>query len=981
MIGRTVSHYRVVEKLGGGSMGVVYLAEDTRLGRNAALKFLPPDLTRDPESRERFKREARAASALDHAAICTIYDVDETSDGQLFIAMAAYDGLTLKALLAQGPLPVDEATDIARQIAAGLARAHEQAIVHRDIKPANLMVTRHGEVKILDFGVAKLAGEAGMTRTGASVGTLAYMAPEQADGDEVGPATDLWALGVVLYEMISGRAPFSRSDERATLTAILALDPAPLRSEGLDVPEPLTTLVEELLRKDPAQRPASASEVMDRLEAVSAPTVVESSRGRLPALISALASLTILAVVVFAVLIPRLRGDGGASLIPGVERLAGEGRYAQAYELALEAEERFGADSLGSLMAEVADVLFIETEPSGAEVTIRRFDPDAELTPQAIGSTPIQGLRVARGDYLLRVELAGHRSMSRPASSAWLRHAHGFGADPAIRLQLTLRRLDVDPVDMVFVPAGRYELSSFGLPVGLTADLVDFYIDDFEVTNSAFREFVASGAYSRPELWSEPFEVDGAPVPWPDGVSRFVDRTGLPGPRGWRSGRFPEGEDRHPVSGVTWYEAAAYCAWAGKRLPTAYEWEKTARNGVTATSEIMMPWGFVGARSPVQSRANFSGSGTASVDSYPFGLSPYGAHGMAGNVREWIENESEGERFYAGGSWEDPHYVFGNFGHVEPFAASPATGLRCAVTRREYEDGSFGSVEGQGGGEMDLRQVTPDYEPVERAVFSSLLSHYRYDPRPLEAVETAVLETDDWTRYRLEFDGPNEERVLAYLYLPHQVEPPYQTLVYVPGGTVWVNETMWREVERFMPAHIRAGRAVFAVVMKGLVERGRGAGYAAPPTESVAHRDEIVEQGIEFRIGLDYLESRSDIDMERLAYFAVSRGAASRLPFAGIDDRFSAFVLVGGGIDERFLPTLPEVDPVNFAPHLLGPTLLVNGRQDEEHLWLSRGLPLWNLLSEPKTLELVDGAGHIVPEEVRIPAINGWLDGVFGPTR
>lgn len=291
------------------------------------------------------------------------------------------------------------------------------------------------------------------------------------------------------------------------------------------------------------------------------------------------------------------------------------------------------------------------------------------------------------------------------------------------------------------------------------------------------------------------------------------------------------------------------------------------------------------------------------------------------------------------------------------------------------------SVDGQGGGELDLRQVTPDYEPVEQAVFSSLLSHYRYDPRPVEAVETAVLETDDWTRYRIEFDGPNDERILAYLYLPNHVDPPYQTLAFVPGGTVWVNATMWANIESLMPSHIRAGRAVFGVVMKGLVERGRGVDWVPPPTESVAHRDEIVEQGIEFRIGLDYLESRPDIDMERLSYFAISRGAASRLPFAGVDDRLRAFVLVGGGIDERFLPTLPEVNPVNFAPYLPGPTLLVNGRQDEEHPWLSRGLPLWSLLQEPKTLELVDGAGHIVPEEVRIPVINAWLDSLFGPTR
>lgn len=216
MIGETVSHYRIVGELGSGAMGVVYRAEDMRLGREVALKFLPSELTRDADARERFKLEARAASGLDHTNICTIYDVDETDDGRMFIAMALYGGETLKARLARGPLSVDEAIDIAAQVAAGLERAHSQGIVHRDIKPANLMVTEHGEVKILDFGVAKLAGEAGLTRTGTTVGTPSYMAPEQVEGGAIGPATDLWALGALVYQMLTGQPPFVRPSDRAT---------------------------------------------------------------------------------------------------------------------------------------------------------------------------------------------------------------------------------------------------------------------------------------------------------------------------------------------------------------------------------------------------------------------------------------------------------------------------------------------------------------------------------------------------------------------------------------------------------------------------------------------------------------------------------------------------------------------------------------------------------------------------------------------
>ncbi|MDX1579842.1 MAG: serine/threonine-protein kinase, partial [Gemmatimonadota bacterium] len=271
MIGETISHYRVVERLGGGGMGVVYRAEDTRLGRDVALKFLPPELTRDEAARERFTLEARAASALDHASICTIHDIDETADGQLFIAMAFYAGETLKARLARGPLEPGKAIDIARQIAAGLERAHESGIVHRDIKPANLMLTERGEVKILDFGIAKLAGEASLTRTGTTLGTLAYMAPEQVEGGEISPATDLWGLGAVLYEMLTGMEPFPGKRESERVASILAVDPEPPRARREGIPEALEALVLDLLRKDPGERPADAGEVVARLEALAHP--------------------------------------------------------------------------------------------------------------------------------------------------------------------------------------------------------------------------------------------------------------------------------------------------------------------------------------------------------------------------------------------------------------------------------------------------------------------------------------------------------------------------------------------------------------------------------------------------------------------------------------------------------------------------------------------------------------------------------------
>ncbi|HWM91181.1 MAG TPA: LpqB family beta-propeller domain-containing protein [Thermoanaerobaculia bacterium] len=264
VVPREVGPYRVGEILGGGGMGIVHRAEDTRLGRTVALKFLPPELTRDPVAKARFLQEARTASALDHPNLCTVYDVGETETHQLYLAMPCYDGETLKRKVERGPLPVAEAVDYALQIAKGLAKAHRQGIVHRDVKPANLMVTSDGVVKILDFGIAKLAGEAGLTRTGGTVGTPAYMSPEQMKGEGVDGRSDLWSLGVVLYEMVTGRRPFLGDHESALQHAIQTGEPEPLAKLRPDAPPEVERIVRLLLAKDPARRyPTADAAVAD----------------------------------------------------------------------------------------------------------------------------------------------------------------------------------------------------------------------------------------------------------------------------------------------------------------------------------------------------------------------------------------------------------------------------------------------------------------------------------------------------------------------------------------------------------------------------------------------------------------------------------------------------------------------------------------------------------------------------------------------
>ncbi|MFQ5651044.1 MAG: protein kinase [bacterium] len=253
MIGETIAHYKILEKLGEGGMGIVYKAEDTRLERTVALKFLPARLTRDEGARRRFISEARAASALEHPVICNIHSIEETETGETFICMAHCEGLTLKERIKNGPLPVAEAVDIAIQIAQGLGTTHDQGIVHRDIKPANIIVANTGAVKIVDFGLAKLMGQQ-LTKPGATMGTTAYLCFEQAQGKAAGPHSDIWSLGVVLYEMVTGQLPFKGEHEQVVLYSILNEQPEPLATLRPEAPAELQQIVNRCLTKEASRR-------------------------------------------------------------------------------------------------------------------------------------------------------------------------------------------------------------------------------------------------------------------------------------------------------------------------------------------------------------------------------------------------------------------------------------------------------------------------------------------------------------------------------------------------------------------------------------------------------------------------------------------------------------------------------------------------------------------------------------------------------
>jgi serine/threonine protein kinase/Tfp pilus assembly protein PilF len=318
MIGRHILHYRILEELGRGGMGVVYRAEDLELERSVAIKFLPASVAGNTEERERFKREAKAAAALNHANICTIHAIEE-AEGETFIVMEHVEGQELKDRLRTGPLGLEEALAIAGQLARGLAAAHARGIVHRDIKSANIMLSSGGQVKIMDFGLAKVRGSSQVTKVGTTVGTAAYMSPEQARGEEVDQRSDLWSLGVVLYEMLTGRLPFQNDYDQAVIYAILNQEPESLRALRPELPDRLEQIVTRAMAKDPAARFQTAGELVAALQhqepgassrRESSLTPEPSSRRRKPLVgVAAGAAVIVAAILTVVFIVPHSNGQ------------------------------------------------------------------------------------------------------------------------------------------------------------------------------------------------------------------------------------------------------------------------------------------------------------------------------------------------------------------------------------------------------------------------------------------------------------------------------------------------------------------------------------------------------------------------------------------------------------------------------------------------------------------------------------------------
>ena len=951
----SIDRYQILEKLGEGGMGVLYRARDTRLARTVALKLLREDALQDPDRRARFVREARAASALNHPNIVTVYDIDKTADGSACIAMEYVEGRSLDRRLAEGPLPLDEALGYALEVARALAAAHAAGIVHRDVKPANVMLTSSGQVKVLDFGLAKLSPGAGSlvsgtaatlareaeTRTGVVMGTPAYASPEQARGEHVDARSDVFSFGVMLYEMLAGRRPFQGESVAALVSSILRDDPPPLATLRPGIPSDVAALTTRCLLRDPAARYASADELLQALLACQGRrSATPASRGVRVALVAL--GITVLALV--ALLFARATGRSARErtarreTLPEIERLAQSDRAYAAFALAKQAAPLLEGDpAFDRIWQEISLLVDIRARPAGAQVAVKPY-----LEPQAawevLGQAPLEKVRLPFAYLRWRAERPGYE----PFEGAFL---------SSIQPELVLMPAGSVPKGMVRVPGGPFHYRNTK-----TVSLDDFFLDRFEVTNRQYKEFVDQGGYREEHFWKQPFLREGRTLSWREAMTLLLDTTGRPGPAGWELGGFAEGEGDLPVSGVSWYEAAAFAEFTGKSLPGFHHWYRAAELGIV--SDILL-------------LSNFSGRGPAPVGSHQ-GIGPFGTYDQAGNVREWAANAARDERrFTLGGAWNDPTYLYSGPEVARPWDRLPTVGFRCAKYSAPPAADALGPVE--------YATFTRDYareKPVGDVVFAAYRSLYAYDHSPLQA---RVLKADDsspyWRKETVSFAaGYGDELVTAQLYLPKPGKPPFQVVVYFPPSSALLWRSMDGMSEREFSFLVRSGRAVLFPMYKGTFERRIPASQEGPNVE----RDMTIQWSKDLGRSLDYLETRTDVRADRVGYLGLSMGAYAGLLCTPLEPRIAAVVLLSGGL--RTAEELAEVDPLNFAPRVTAPVLLVGGRDDFRNPLELSQKPLMRLLGSKEKRHYIFEGGHVPPRQQELMReVLEWFDKHLGP--
>jgi len=992
MIGKILAHYEILEKIGAGGMGEVYRARDTKLNRDVAVKILPAEMAQSPERRARFKREASVIATLKHPNIVTIYSVEEAvekGNGIHFITMELVEGQTLAETIPATGLTLEKFLDVAIPLADALANAHGQGIVHRDLKPANIMFDAEGRVKILDFGLAKLAEEVsddgatvtsdGRTMAGQMLGTLAYMSPEQAEGANIDHRSDIFSLGIVLYQMATGTQPFQGPTFVSTLSAILKDTPPPIVDRNQALPGALGDIIERCLAKEPADRYQSAADLRDSLKEIQLTAISGISTTAPASLGSTLRRPRVLVPLAVTVLI--VAGVGGwwaqraqkvrwarEEALPAIEEIldrnasdssVGNG---EAWQLDRQASRYIPDDpQWARLRGRYSQPLTVHSDPPGARVFAKPYS-SIDVPWDDLGTTPIDTLPYIAGIISLKLEMEGYRETKDIIWNRWFQtDEQGY----------VLKEEGSLPEEMVWVSGTGQQLYIGAAPAGIhlpgiehlaPRQLGDYLIDRFEVTNRQFQDFVDAGGYTDPKFWKEPFRDGDRVLDWNEAMDRFGDRTGRTGPAVWEVGSFPEGKGDFPVSGISWFEAMAYAEFAGKSLPTIYHWDRVA---LTWASSEIVPF------------SNLS-SNLAGTEVQPTGgtraRNRYGAYDLGGNVREWCINpDNRSGRFILGGGWNDPAYAFNDAFAQSPWDRSETNGVRCIkYVETSVRDEILADVI-----ELPFRDFANEPR-VSEETFGLYLNQFRYDPTPLNAVMEDTHEEEFYIREKIVFDAAyGGESMMAYLFLPKNADPPYQTVVYFPGSGSIHSRSSENLYIRRTDYVVKSGRALLWPVYKSTYERGDGL-VSDYPDETNNWKEHIIMWGKDLKRSIDYLETREDIDTDRLAFMGISWGAAMGPIMMAIEPRFKAGVVVVAGLN--FQKALPEVDELHYLHRVKIPVLMLNGKYDFFFPYETSQVPYFELMGTPdedKRL-VVHEAGHSFPRTELVKETLEWLDRYLG---
>jgi serine/threonine protein kinase/dienelactone hydrolase len=940
-VGSLIGHYRVDGLIASGGMGVVCRGTDVKLERPVAIKFLSEQLL-DENARRRFQQEARMASTLNHPHIVTVYDAGDL-DGRQYLVTELVDGGTLLDWRSSSSSHGwRQCVELLIGVADGLAAAHDANILHRDIKPANILVTRSGYAKLADFGLAKLADESGARRSdatrtaaGAVLGTIAYMSPEQAAGRALDQRSDIFSFGVVLYELVTGRRPFSGASDLELLRNIIDAPPEPL---GEDLPAPLRSIIEKAIEKDPAERYQTMRDFVVDLRRVaraaaqhrdqslndaklhsSTSAVATKKRFRIPvrAATIVIGVVALASAAAWAWQRQNLATRARTETIPAIAALVDAGDYEAAFARAQEIGDYVRDDPLlATLKPQFTATYSITSSPPDAEVFVTSYPADGEDW-QSLGRTPLEGAEVPRRVSHWRIEKAGFAPVERVTGRDEHLFAGLLGAGG--RIDVTLTAMGDQPPEMVTVPGGAVQGSVNGVPLP-AAEVPSFLIDRTEVTNRDFKEFVAAGGYERRSYWEglEFTDESGRTLSFEEAMQRFVDSTGRAGPAAWELGDYAEGEDDFPVTGISWYEAAAYARFRDKALPSVFHWTRAALPPTDIGSSLA---------ASISPLSNFGSAGPTAARSLE-SIGAYGTYDMFGNAREWLANADASGGWLLGGTWEDPEYSYMTAVPAKLIERSPLNGFRLMRTlnanagdRSLYEP-------------MALSRPRRDPETpatISDEVFATYVERFAYRTGALNATEPVTMETtEDWIKQRVTIDaGYSGERLDVVMFVPRQFRPPYQALVYFGGiQDVLLPQTVDSMEPGFsaMPIDflVKSGRVLVRPVYQGTYERFRTPWNTA---DQVRNEREWVERRWDLGRTIDYLETRPDVDSSRIGWVGISFGASVAMPLVTVEPRLRYALLLSGGLPRQD-EINPFVDVRYYAPRTTIPILMINGRYD-----------------------------------------------------